>query len=79
MKILILSASTGGGHKRAAAALENKIKSISPETEVMVVDAMVAIGKMYNKTVCEGYHFMATKTPNIYGACYKITDRKNLV
>ncbi|MEE1060612.1 MAG: glycosyltransferase [Ruminococcus sp.] len=79
MKILILSASTGGGHKRAAAALENKIKSVSPETEVMVVDAMAAIGKVYNKTVCEGYHFMATKTPSIYGVCYKITDRKNLV
>lgn len=79
MKILIFSASTGGGHKRAAAALESKIKSLSPDTKVKVVDAMKAIGKMYNKTVCGGYHFMATKIPTFYGECYKITDRKNLM
>ena len=79
MKILIFTASTGGGHKRAAAALEAKIKSLSPETEVSVVDAMKAIGKVYDKTVCGGYHFMATKIPKVYGKCYKITDRKNLM
>ncbi len=79
MKILILTASTGGGHKRAAAAIEAKIKSISPQTEVKVVDALKAIGKVYDKTVCDGYHFMATKVPKLYGECYKITDRKNLM
>lgn len=79
MKILIFSASTGGGHKRAAAALESKIKSVSPETEVHVVDAMEAIGRVYNKTVCGGYHFMATKIPKVYGVCYKVTDRKTLM
>lgn len=79
MKILIFTASTGGGHKRAAAALEAKIKSLSPDTEVKVVDAMRAIGKVYDKTICGGYHFMATKIPKVYGKCYKITDRKNLI
>lgn len=79
MKILIFTASTGGGHKRAAAAIEQKIKSLSPETEVKVVDAMKAIGKVYDKTVCGGYHFMATKIPKVYGKCYKITDRKTLM
>lgn len=79
MKILILTASTGGGHKRAAAALEEKITLLSPETEVTVVDAMKAIGRAYDKTVCGGYHFMATKIPKIYGRFYRITDRKNLM
>lgn len=79
MRILIFSAATGGGHKRAAAAIEAKIKATSPETDVKVVDAMKAIGKVYDKTVCGGYHFMATKIPNIYGKCYKITDRKTLM
>lgn len=79
MRILIFSASTGGGHKRAAAAIEDKIKSLSPETDVKVVDAMKAIGKIYDKTVCKGYHFMATKIPKVYGECYKVTDRKTLV
>ncbi|MCD8025826.1 MAG: glycosyltransferase [Clostridiales bacterium] len=79
MKILIFSASTGGGHKRAAAAVESKIKSISPQTEVRTVDAMKAIGRTYDKTICNGYHFMATKVPHFYGECYKITDRKTLM
>lgn len=79
MNILIFTAATGGGHKRAAAAIEAKIKDISPETNVTVVDAMKAIGKVYDKTICGGYHFMATKIPKVYGKCYKITDRKNLM
>lgn len=79
MKILILTASTGGGHKRAAAALEDKIKQISPETDVRVVDALKAVGKVYDKTVCGGYHFMATKIPKVYGISYKITDHRNVM
>ena len=79
MKILIFTASTGGSHKRAAAALEAKIHSVSPQTTVKVVDAMKSIGKVYDKTVCGGYHFMATKIPKVYGECYKITDRKTLM
>lgn len=79
MNILIFSASTGGGHKRAAAALEEKIKNMNPEVNVTVVDGLAAIGKVYDQTVCKGYYFLATKTPKIYGKFYKITDRKNLM
>lgn len=79
MKTLILTASTGGGHKRAAAALEAKIKLLDPKSEVKVVDAFKAISKVYDKTICDGYKFMATKIPKVYGACYKITDRKTLI
>ena len=41
MKLLIFSASTGGGHKRAAAALEDTIHRLNPEVEVTVVDGTV--------------------------------------
>lgn len=78
MKILIFTASTGGGHKRAAAAIEAKIRETSPETEVSVVDGMRAIGRFYNKSVCTGYYIMATKTPEFYGQLYKISDRQKL-
>ena len=79
MKIIIFTASTGGGHKRAAAAIESKIKAVSPDTKVKVIDAMKTIGKVYDKTVCDGYHFMATKIPKVYGKFYKITDRRTLM
>lgn len=77
MNILIFTASTGGGHKRAAAAIEAKIKSLSPQTNVTVIDGMKAIGKFYDKTVCKGYHIMATKTPAVYGKLYRLTDKRN--
>lgn len=76
MKILIFTASTGGGHKRAAAAIKAKISALSPDTEVTIIDGMAAIGKVYNKAVTKGYHIMATKTPEFYGKLYKITDEK---
>lgn len=79
MNILIFTASTGGGHKRAAAALEAKIKQISPETTVNVVDGMKRVGRVYDKLICGGYHFMATKIPKVYGVSYKLTDKKTLV
>ena len=79
MKILIFSASTGGGHKRAAAALEDTIHRLNPDTEVVVVDGLRAIGKVYDKTVVNGYYFLVKKTPKFYGGLYKVTDRKNLM
>lgn len=79
MNILIFSASTGGGHKRAAAALKEKIRSLSPETNVVTLDALKEIGRFYDKTVCGGYHFMATKAPKLFGKCYRLTDRKTMM
>lgn len=79
MKILIFSASTGGGHKRAAAALEDTIHRLNPDAQVTVVDGLKAIGKFYDKTTVQGYYFLVKKTPKFYGGLYKITDRKNLM
>lgn len=79
MNILIFTASTGGGHKRAAAALDAKIHSLSSDCKVNVVDALKQVGKLYDKTVCGGYHFMATKIPQVYGVSYKITDKKSVI
>lgn len=79
MNILIFTASTGGGHKRAAAAIKAKINDISPQTNVTVIDGMKAIGKVYNKAVTKGYHIMATKTPEFYGKLYRLSDENKPV
>jgi uridylate kinase len=49
MNILIFSASTGGGHKRAAAALQDSFSRRNPDIHVEVVDGLRAIGEFYNK------------------------------
>ena len=40
MRVLILSATTGGGHMRAAYALKDYIKSQNPDSSVMISDTI---------------------------------------
>ena len=75
MNILIFSASTGGGHKRAAAALQDSFSRRNPDIHVEVVDGLRAIGKFYNKTVVSGYYFLVKNTPKFYGELYDIADQ----
>lgn len=77
MKILILSAAAGGGHLRASYAIQSYIEEHSPSDTVEVVDALKAINIMLDKTCCGGYHFLATKTPKIFGHLYRITNEEN--
>ena len=77
MKILILSAATGGGHLRASRAICGYIRRNDPECEVEVVDAMKSIGSLLDKTVCEGYHALATKTPKLFGKLYRATNKES--
>lgn len=77
MKILILSAATGGGHLRASRAICSYIQQNDPECEVEVVDAMKSIGSVVDKTVCDGYHILATKTPKLFGKLYRATNKKS--
>lgn len=76
MRILILTCATGGGHLRAAAALENYIKETT-QHEVIQMDFLKSIGKLLDKTICDGYLFMAKKTPALFGRLYKTANKDN--
>ncbi len=75
MRVLILSATTGGGHMRAANALKEYILSQNSESVVEISDTFQNISPLLNKAVTEGYVYMATKTPKMYGSVYKATDK----
>jgi processive 1,2-diacylglycerol beta-glucosyltransferase len=77
MKVLIFSASTGGGHKRAATALKEYIESDSPKNIVKIVDGLEIAGKLYNKFICGGYTVLAKKAPKFYGNIYRNSDRES--
>ena len=77
MKILVFSASTGGGHKRAAAALKEYIEANSENTEVRITDGLAIAGKAYNKFVCDGYTTVAKAAPKFYGRLYKNSDKQS--
>ncbi len=76
MRVLVLSASTGGGHKRASQALQRYIELNQPESEVKIIDALEEVGHLFNKTVSDGYTFMAKKTPYLYGNVYDKSDKE---
>ena len=74
MKILILSAATGGGHLRASRALQTYIRENTGGNEVVIADALKSINTILDKTCCDGYHFMATKAPRVFGRLYRATN-----
>lgn len=76
MKILILTAATGGGHIRASRAIEHYLNEHMPDSQTQVVDALKCISTIFDKTICDGYHFLATKQPKVFGKLYEQTNRE---
>lgn len=77
MRILIFSASTGGGHKRAANALKEYIETASPNNTVKIIDGIETTGRLYNNFICGGYTVLAKKMPKFYGQMYRNSDRES--
>ena len=69
MRVLIFSAAAGGGHIRTAQALEKYINHHVVDAKVKVVDALKEANYIYDKLICKGYHFVATKRLQYLGIC----------
>lgn len=76
MKIMLLTAATGGGHIRTANAIEQYIRDNTPY-DVTIVDTLKAVGRLLDKTVCDSYLFMAKKAPALFGHLYKRTNKNS--
>lgn len=77
MKILILSASTGGGHMRASKAIQDYMMQQDKSIRVEIVDTLKYINPILNKTITNGYVYLATKTPRLYGKLYYLSNREH--
>ncbi|SHK17073.1 MGDG synthase family glycosyltransferase [Tepidibacter formicigenes] len=73
-KVLILSASTGGGHNRAAKAIQTELLNKNIECEI--VDSLKFVSPTMDKIISKGYEKSAMYTPKAYGTIYKISDLK---
>ena len=76
MKIMILSAATGGGHLRAAHAVESYILHNSKGNSVLVVDTLKCIGPLIDHTCCDGYRLMVKRVPKAFGTLYRVTNKE---
>lgn len=74
-KILVLSASVGAGHVRAAQAVELALKEIAPDAEVKNLDVLTLTNAPFRKIYGEAYLDIVNKAPHVLGYFYDIMDR----
>ncbi|QYE98043.1 MGDG synthase family glycosyltransferase [Paraclostridium sordellii] len=76
-KVLIMSASTGGGHNRAARAIEEELikKTVDGEPiECKIIDSLKLVNTTMDKIISRGYEKSAIYTPNAYGRVYRLSE-----
>lgn len=74
-KVLILSASAGAGHMRAAQALESAFKQMNAAREVKHVDTLQYTNLIFKKLYADAYIEMVGKAPHLLGLFYDKSDR----
>ena len=73
--ILIVSASTGGGHVRAAKALELCLRERYPHIKVTNIDMMEYVSWLFKELYVEGYTDMMLHQRWLFGVLYKLMDK----
>ena len=73
-KVLILSASAGAGHVRAAQALERAFQATETVGEVRHVDALEFTNKVFRTIYSKTYIEMVDKAPEVLGWLYDVLD-----
>ncbi len=74
MKLLILSCSTGGGHNTAAAAISAYFKKMGVESDI--VNALEFLPKAKAELISRGHVFAYKYAPKLYGAGYRISEKR---
>lgn len=76
MKVLLLHASAGAGHKRAAEALAKAFQAADGSAEIKVVDILDFTPPLFRKTYARGYLDLVRRAPELWGYLYAEADRK---
>ena len=74
-KILILSASAGAGHLRAAQALEKALIERDPSLEVFHLDTLDYTNKLFRRLYGRIYMELVNRSPQAYGWLYNHLDK----
>ncbi|MFA5088824.1 MAG: glycosyltransferase [Candidatus Omnitrophota bacterium] len=73
MKILVIHATAGAGHRKAAEALYNSLKETTA-FEVAIVDVLDYTSPFYKKLYRETYSFLIAKMPWLWGFSFVALD-----
>lgn len=78
-KVFIMTASTGGGHNRAAKAIAEELEKRTFNGENIkcyIKDSFKLVNQAMDKVISEGYEMSAKYTPKAYGTAYSLSDKK---
>ena len=73
-KILLLHATAGAGHRKAAEAVYHGLKARGVDGAVLV-DALDHTGPFFRKAYSQGYEFMVGKLPKLWAVFFELTDQ----
>jgi processive 1,2-diacylglycerol beta-glucosyltransferase len=74
-RILVLSASVGAGHMRAAQAVELALRQTAPNAEVRNVDVLSLTNTAFRKVYGQAYLDLVNKAPHVLGFLYDLLDK----
>lgn len=74
-RILILSAAVGGGHLRAAEAVELALRQLDPSAEVKNVDVLTLANAAFRALYGSAYLEFVNRAPHVLGYLYDLLDR----
>lgn len=74
-RVLILSASSGAGHLRAAQAVEKAFLELKAAEEVRNIDVLEYTNPVFHQLYSTAYIEIVNKTPGLFGWFYKYFDK----
>jgi processive 1,2-diacylglycerol beta-glucosyltransferase len=74
-KVMLLSASAGAGHVRAAQALEQAFVDLDAAEEVRHIDALDYTNKLFRNLYTKAYFDLINTTPDLFGWLYDRLDK----
>lgn len=73
-KIVIMSGATGGGHVKAAVSLKKYAEQDFPDYEVIHLDVIEHMSKIFKKMYADAYINIINNFPKLFGYLYDTTD-----
>jgi processive 1,2-diacylglycerol beta-glucosyltransferase len=73
--VLILSASVGAGHLRAAQAVELALRELHPEAHVRNLDVLEMTNSLFRRLYAKAYVDLINRAPHVLGYFYDLLDR----
>jgi processive 1,2-diacylglycerol beta-glucosyltransferase len=74
-RILVLAASVGAGHVRAAQAVELALRQVRPDTVVRNLDILTLTNAAFRKIYGQAYLDLVNKAPHVLGYFYDLMDQ----